>query len=172
MSAPSASSLSVEVLSPVVDTKYGLTNPAWLILLGAGVLAITALMSWRHSSLATISCSRRSDSVLFLLIFLRCPRYLKGTQSALDNTNLDTSFATLKSVYLNPKSNVRVGYIQKSALIFPNDSFDIVLSTCPVYSFTHPIILFHHIWLKTVWIAYLAICKSAKKLYPMRMYIS
>ena len=41
-----------------------------------------------------------------------------------------------------------------------------------MYSFSHPIILFHHIWLKTVWIAYLAICKSAKKLYPMRMYIS
>ena len=78
MSAPSASSLSVEVLSPVGDTKYGLTNPAWLILLGAGVLAITALMSWRHASLATISCSRRSDSVLFLLIFCVVPAILKG----------------------------------------------------------------------------------------------
>ena len=86
---------------------FSLTIPAWLILLGVGVLAITALMS----CLATISCSRRSYSVFFQLQFLRCPRYLKGTQSALDSNNLDTSFATLKSVYLNPKSNARVGYI-------------------------------------------------------------
>ena len=86
---------------------FSLTNPAWLILLGVGVLVITALMP----CLATISCSRRSDSVFFQLQFLRCSRYLRGTQSALDSANVDTSFATLKSVYLNPKSNARVGYI-------------------------------------------------------------
>ena len=28
-----------------------------------------------------------------------------------DRADLDTTFASLKSVYLNPKSNVRVGYI-------------------------------------------------------------
>ena len=42
----------------------------------------------------------------------------------------------------------------------------------PLYSFADSLILFHHIWLKTVWIVYLAICKWAKKLYLMRMYIS
>ena len=38
--------------------------------------------------------------------------------------DLDTTFASLKSVYLNPKSNVRVEYSQKSASILPSVSFD------------------------------------------------
>ena len=36
----------------------------------------------------------------------------------------DTTVAILKSVYLNPKSNVRVEYSQKSASILPSVSFD------------------------------------------------
>ena len=36
---------------------------------------------------------------------------LKGHSQLWDRTGLDTTFPSLKSVYLNPKSNVRVRYI-------------------------------------------------------------
>ena len=36
---------------------------------------------------------------------------LKGHSQQRDRAELDTTFASLKSVYLNPKSNVPVGYI-------------------------------------------------------------
>ena len=36
---------------------------------------------------------------------------LKGTQSAMGLRCPEHTFASLKRVYLNPKSNVRVGYI-------------------------------------------------------------
>ena len=36
---------------------------------------------------------------------------LKGHSQLWDRTDLDTTFASLKSVYLNSKSNIRVGYI-------------------------------------------------------------
>ena len=36
---------------------------------------------------------------------------LKGHSQLRDRADLDITFASLKSVYLNPKSNVRVGYI-------------------------------------------------------------
>ena len=36
---------------------------------------------------------------------------LKGHSQLLDRTDLDTTFVSLKSVYLNPKSNERIGYI-------------------------------------------------------------
>ena len=36
---------------------------------------------------------------------------LKGHSQLWERADLDTTFASLKSVYLNPKSNVRVGYI-------------------------------------------------------------
>ena len=36
---------------------------------------------------------------------------LKGHSQPLDRAGLDTTFASLKSVYLNPKSNLRVRYI-------------------------------------------------------------
>ena len=49
---------------------------------------------------------------------------LKGHSQLWESADLDTSFASLKSVYLNPKSNVRVGYTWKSALILPSVSFD------------------------------------------------
>ena len=39
------------------------------------------------------------------------PPLLKGHSQLWDRADLDTTFASLKSVYLNPKSNVRVGYI-------------------------------------------------------------
>ena len=36
---------------------------------------------------------------------------LKGHSQLWDRSDLDTTFVSLKSVYLNPKSNVRIGYI-------------------------------------------------------------
>ena len=36
---------------------------------------------------------------------------LKGHSQLCDRADLDTAFASLKSVYLNPKSKLRVGYI-------------------------------------------------------------
>ena len=50
--------------------------------------------------------------------------YLKGHSQLLDRADLDTTSAGLKRVCLNPKSNVRVGYIKKSASILPSVSFD------------------------------------------------
>ena len=35
---------------------------------------------------------------------------LKGHSQQWDGAGLDTTFPSLKSVYLNPKSNLRVGY--------------------------------------------------------------
>ena len=49
---------------------------------------------------------------------------LKGHSQLWDHADLDTTFASLKSVYLNPKLNVRVQYIKNSALILPAVSFD------------------------------------------------
>ena len=49
---------------------------------------------------------------------------LKGHSQLSDRADLDTSFASLKSVYLNPKWNVRVGYTYQSASILPSVSFD------------------------------------------------
>ena len=37
--------------------------------------------------------------------------YLEGHSQPWDRADLDTTFASLKSDYLNPKSNLRVGYI-------------------------------------------------------------
>ena len=48
---------------------------------------------------------------------------LKGHSQLWDRADPDTTFVSLKSVYLNPKSNVPVGYIYKSALILPSVSF-------------------------------------------------
>ena len=39
------------------------------------------------------------------------PTVLKGRDQLWDRAGLDTTFASLKSVYLNPKSNLRVQYI-------------------------------------------------------------
>ena len=49
---------------------------------------------------------------------------LKEHSQLWDRADLDTTLASLKSVYLNPKLNVRVGYIKKSASILPSVSFD------------------------------------------------
>ena len=49
---------------------------------------------------------------------------LKGQSQQWDRADLDTTFVSLKSVYLNPKSNVHLGYIYKSASILPSVSFD------------------------------------------------
>ena len=39
------------------------------------------------------------------------PKYLKKHSQLWDRADLDTTFVSLKRVYLNPKSNERVGYI-------------------------------------------------------------
>ena len=49
---------------------------------------------------------------------------LKGHSKLWDRADLDTTFPSLKSVYLNSKSNLRVGYIKKSTSIVPGVSFD------------------------------------------------
>ena len=43
--------------------------------------------------------------------------HLKGDSQLWDPADLDTTFVSLKRVYLNPKSNERVGYIKKSASV-------------------------------------------------------
>ena len=48
---------------------------------------------------------------------------LKG-HSQLWDFALDSTFASLKSIYLNMKSNLRIQYIWKSALILPSVLFD------------------------------------------------
>ena len=48
----------------------------------------------------------------------------KGHRQLRDRADLDMTFASLKSVYLNPKSNVHIQYISKSATILPSVSFD------------------------------------------------
>ena len=59
------------------------------------------------------------------LSFSQCKYYLlQGHSQLWDRADLDTTFASLKSVYLNPKSNLRVGYILNSASILPSASFD------------------------------------------------
>ena len=45
----------------------------------------------------------------FSLLYLKID--LKGHSPLWDLANMDTSFANLKSVYLNLKLNIRVGYI-------------------------------------------------------------
>ena len=42
-----------------------------------------------------------------------------------DRADMDTSLASLKSVYLNPKSNVCVRYIKKSVSILPSVSLNL-----------------------------------------------
>ena len=50
--------------------------------------------------------------------------FLKGHRQLWVRTDLNTTFASLTSIYFNPKSNLRVGYIQKSTSILPGVSFD------------------------------------------------
>ena len=42
-----------------------------------------------------------------------------------DHADMDTSLASSKSLYLNPKSNIRIGYIYKSTSILPSVSFNL-----------------------------------------------
>ena len=59
----------------------------------------------------------------------------QGHSQLWDRTDLDTTLASLKSVYINPKSNLwrshehhtnaRVEYIAKSTSIFPSVLFDL-----------------------------------------------
>ena len=61
----------------------------------------------------------------------------KGHRQLRDRADLDMTFASLKSVYLNPKSNVHIQYISKSATILPSVSFD-------PWSFTENLFLSKH----------------------------
>ena len=67
---------------------------------------------------------------------------------------LDTSFATLKSVYLNPESNTRQIHLE---VRFDHDKCFIRSSifyrkTVPVYSFTHPLItILSYLAIKFLW---------------------
>ena len=83
----------------------------------------------------------------FSLLYLKID--LKGHSQLWERADLDTSFASLKSFYLNLKSNVRVRYIKKSAQssLLLYSILDLVLKTSV---FTHPFTIFYHIWLKTV----------------------
>ena len=70
----------------------------------------------------------------FSLLYLKID--LKGHSQLWDRADLDTSFASLKSVYLNLKLNVRVRYIKKSAqscLLFYS-ILDLLLKTSFFYS--------------------------------------
>ena len=62
--------------------------------------------------------------ILSLLNLVSKPFNLKGHSQLWDCTDLDTTFASLKNVYLNPKSNLCVGCIQKSPSILPSVSFN------------------------------------------------
>ena len=74
-------------------------------------------------TVTTIQCFQNSHSgTIFKNLCFWCPKTdqnsvyvwtegLKGLSHLWDRADLDTTFASLKSVYLNPKSNVRVGYI-------------------------------------------------------------
>ena len=68
--------------------------------------------------------------------------------------DLDTTFTSLKSVYLNPKSNLRVEYTKKSASILPSVSLDSRSFTENLFLSNLLHILLHYsiilIWLKTV----------------------
>ena len=66
---------------------------------------------------------------------------------------MDTTFPCLKSFFLNPKSNVHIGYIYKSALILPSLSFDPDFLSENLFLRKLLLILkhlFYHIWLHTV----------------------
>ena len=73
---------------------------------------------------------------------------LKGHSQLRDRADLDTTFSGLKGVYLNPKSNVLVGYIEKCASILPSVPFDPrSITDYPSFeqTFTHPITFFFFI---------------------------
>ena len=52
--------------------------------------------------------------------------FLKGHSQLWDRADLGTTFASFRklSVYLNPKSNLRVGAARKTSSILPSVSFD------------------------------------------------
>ena len=59
---------------------------------------------------------------------------------AWDCAELVTTFASLESIYLNPKSNVHVRY----------SILDLLQKSSFEQTLTHFLTLFYHIWLKTV----------------------
>ena len=74
---------------------------------------------------------------------------LKGDSQLYDRADLDTRFPTLKKVHLNLKSKLRVEYLSKSSKCFAQFSI-VYWNTVFEYAFVHLMILFYHIWLKTV----------------------
>ena len=69
---------------------------------------------------------------------------LKGHSQQWDGAGLDTTFPSLKNVYLNPKSNLRVRYIKKSASILPSVSFDLRSFIENLFLSKHLLILLHY----------------------------
>jgi len=93
---------------------------------------------------------------------------LNGHSQLWDRADLDTSLA----YYLNLKSNTHLNTctswnLLQSSLVF-HSIFDI-FDTENLFLSISLLILY---WLKTVWMAYLVICKSAKKWYVMLISIS
>ena len=65
----------------------------------------------KQSLLLSWTCRPRTSIVDVELVLTHFDFHLKRHSQLCDLADLDTSFASLKSVYLNPKSNVCVGYI-------------------------------------------------------------
>ena len=91
---------------------------------------------------------------------------VKGHSQLWDRADLNTSLA----YYLNLKSNTHLNTSRnlfQSSLVFHSifDNFD-------TENLFLSILLLILYWLKTVWIAYLVVCKSAKKWYVMLISIS
>ena len=63
--------------------------------------------------------------------FRQIKKTLKEHSQLWDSADLDTTFASSKSVYLNPKSNLCVGYISKYASVLPlfHSILDLLLKT-------------------------------------------
>ena len=74
-----------------------------------------------------------------------------------DRTDLDTSFLTLKRVYLmqpeikvTRRVHLEIRFNLRSVLLDFQSFTEKPVFEC---AFAHPMLLFYHIWLKTVWIA-------------------
>ena len=74
-------------------------------------------------------CEKRNQVSWFRCFQIK--KTLKGHNQLWDRTDLDTTFASLKSLYLNLKSNLCIGYISKSASVQPlfHSILDLLLKT-------------------------------------------
>ena len=97
-----------------------------------------------------IQCLFSQVIVYDFYTFLPSYNNIKGHNQLQDRADLDTNFASLKSVYLNPNqmTDTFTNPLQ-SCLVFQS-VLDLLLKTSFEQTFTHPLTLFYHIWLKTV----------------------